>query len=131
MKLDNVQKWLPSLLTMEHLGSYCLTEPNAGSDAASLRTTAVREGDHYVINGSKAFISGGSATDVYVCMVRTGEPGPKGISCVVIEKGTPGLTLGKKESKMGWNSQPILWCFLKTAKFQLAILLVLKEKDLK
>jgi alkylation response protein AidB-like acyl-CoA dehydrogenase len=93
-------------MTMEHFASYCLTEPGAGSDAASLRSTAVRDGDHYVLNGSKAFISGGSAADVYVCMVRTGEDGPKGISCIVVEKDSPGLSFGKLEKKLGWNSQP-------------------------
>lgn len=100
------ERWVPRLMTMEHFASYCLTEPGAGSDAGSLRTRAERDGDHYVLNGSKAFISGGGASDIYVCMVRTGEPGPKGISCVVVEKGTPGLSFGKKERKMGWNSQP-------------------------
>ncbi|HYG85201.1 MAG TPA: isobutyryl-CoA dehydrogenase [Azospirillum sp.] len=99
-------RFLPKLMTMEHFASYCLTEPSAGSDAASLRTRAVRDGDHYVLNGEKAFISGGGASDIYVCMVRTGGEGPKGISCIVVEKGTPGLTFGKKEKKMGWNSQP-------------------------
>jgi len=93
-------------MTMEHFASYCLTEPGAGSDAASLRTRAERDGNHYVINGSKAFISGGSAADVYVCMVRTGEEGPKGISCIVVEKDAPGLSFGKLEKKLGWNSQP-------------------------
>ena len=99
-------KFVPKLMTMEHFASYCLTEPGAGSDAASLRSTAVRDGDHYVLNGSKAFISGGSAADVYVCMVRTGEEGPKGISCIVVEKDAPGLSFGKLEKKLGWNSQP-------------------------
>lgn len=99
-------KFVPKLMTMEHFASYCLTEPGAGSDAASLRTRAERDGDHYVINGSKAFISGGSAADVYVCMVRTGEDGPKGISCIVVEKDAPGLSFGKLEKKLGWNSQP-------------------------
>ena len=99
-------KFVPKLMTMEHFASYCLTEPGAGSDAASLRSTAVRDGDHYVLNGSKAFISGGSAADVYVCMVRTGEDGPKGISCIVVEKDSPGLSFGKLEKKLGWNSQP-------------------------
>jgi hypothetical protein len=97
---------LPRMMTMEHLASYCLTEPGAGSDAASLRTRAVRDGDHYAINGEKAFISGGSVSDLYVCMVRTGEDGPQGISCVVVENGTPGLSFGKREKKLGWNSQP-------------------------
>jgi alkylation response protein AidB-like acyl-CoA dehydrogenase len=100
------KRFLPKLTTMEKIASYCLTEPGAGSDAANLKTRAVRDGDHYVLNGSKAFISGAGVSDVYVCMVRTGEDGPKGISCLVVEKGTPGLSFGKKERKMGWNSQP-------------------------
>jgi alkylation response protein AidB-like acyl-CoA dehydrogenase len=100
------RKWLPRLTTMELIASYCLTEPSAGSDAASLRTKAVRDGDHYVLNGSKAFISGGGTSDIYVCMVRTGEAGAKGVSCIVVEKGTPGLSFGAAEKKMGWNSQP-------------------------
>lgn len=100
------ERFLPKLTTMEHFASYCLTEPGAGSDAASLRTRAERDGDHYVLNGSKAFISGGGTSDVYVCMVRTGEPGPKGISCIVVEKGAPGLSFGKQEHKLGWKSQP-------------------------
>ncbi|OYD83289.1 isobutyryl-CoA dehydrogenase [Azospirillum brasilense] len=99
-------RFLPALTSMERFASYCLTEPGAGSDAASLRTRAERDGDHYVLNGSKAFISGGGTSDVYVCMVRTGEPGPKGISCIVVEKGTPGLSFGKQEHKLGWKSQP-------------------------
>lgn len=99
-------RFLPKLMTMEHFSSYCLTEPGAGSDAASLRTRAERDGDHYILNGSKAFISGGSAADVYVCMVRTGGEGPKGISCIVVEKDAPGLSFGKLEKKLGWNSQP-------------------------
>ncbi|MFC7047768.1 isobutyryl-CoA dehydrogenase [Emcibacter nanhaiensis] len=100
------QKYCPRLTTMELVGSYCLTEPGAGSDAASLKTKAVRDGDHYVLNGSKAFISGGGFSDVYVVMVRTGEEGPKGISAIVVEKGTEGLSFGARERKMGWNSQP-------------------------
>jgi alkylation response protein AidB-like acyl-CoA dehydrogenase len=100
------EKFLPKLATMEHFASYCLTEPSAGSDAGSLRSRAERDGDHYVINGEKAFISGGGASDVYVCMLRTGGEGPNGISCIVVEKGTPGLSFGKKEKKLGWNSQP-------------------------
>jgi len=98
--------FLPKLTTMELIASYCLTEPGSGSDAAALKTRAVKDGDHYVLNGSKAFISGAGTSDIYVCMVRTGEDGPKGISCLVIEKGTPGLSFGKAEKKMGWNSQP-------------------------
>ncbi|MCA1939553.1 MAG: isobutyryl-CoA dehydrogenase [Caenispirillum bisanense] len=99
-------KFLPKLCSMEHFASYCLTEPGAGSDAASLKCRAEREGDHYVLNGEKAFISGGGRSDVYVVMVRTGEPGPKGISTLVVEKGTPGLSFGKQEEKLGWHSQP-------------------------
>jgi len=99
-------KWLPGLTKMDLFASYCLTEPGSGSDAASLQTKAVRDGDHYVINGSKAFISGSGASDLYLCMVRTGEAGPKGISCIAVEKEAPGLSFGKQERKMGWNSQP-------------------------
>ncbi|XP_077775801.1 isobutyryl-CoA dehydrogenase, mitochondrial isoform X2 [Podarcis muralis] len=99
-------KFCPSLCSMEKLSSYCLTEPGSGSDAASLLTSARKKGDTYILNGSKAFISGGGDTDLYVVMCRTGGPGPKGISCLVLEKGTPGLSFGKKEKKMGWNSQP-------------------------
>ncbi|CCG08658.1 acyl-CoA dehydrogenase family protein [Pararhodospirillum photometricum] len=100
------QRLLPSLLSMETFGSYCLTEPGAGSDAASLRTRARREGDVYVLDGQKAFISGGGHSDVYVVMARTGGEGAHGISALVVEKGTPGLSFGKSEAKMGWNSQP-------------------------
>ena len=100
------RRYLPRLTNMELIASYCLTEPNAGSDAAALRTRAVRDGEHYVLNGGKAFISGAGVSDLYVCMVRTGDEGPKGISCLVVEKGTPGLSFGKPERKMGWNSQP-------------------------
>lgn len=100
------QKFLQKLCSMEHFASYCLTEPDAGSDAASLKTKATRDGGHYVLNGSKAFISGGGVSDVYVCMVRTGGAGPKGISCIVVEKGTPGLSFGAREKKLGWKSQP-------------------------
>ncbi|WP_421865852.1 isobutyryl-CoA dehydrogenase [Parvibaculum sp.] len=100
------QKWLPKLTPMELIASYCLTEPSSGSDAASLKTKAVKDGGHYVLNGNKAFISGAGTSDIYVCMVRTGEAGPKGVSCLVIEKGTPGLSFGAPERKMGWNSQP-------------------------
>ncbi|HEX4302416.1 MAG TPA: isobutyryl-CoA dehydrogenase [Rhizomicrobium sp.] len=100
------KRFLPKMTTMEKIASYCLTEPGSGSDAASLKTKAVKDGDHYVLNGGKAFISGAGVSDVYVCMVRTGEDGPKGVSCLVVEKGMPGLSFGKKERKMGWNSQP-------------------------
>jgi alkylation response protein AidB-like acyl-CoA dehydrogenase len=100
------KRFLPTLCSMEHFASYCLTEPDSGSDASSLKTRAVREGEHYVIDGSKAFISGGGVSDIYVCMVRTGGAGPKGISCIVVEKGTPGLSFGAQEQKLGWKSQP-------------------------
>ncbi|HOP20401.1 MAG TPA: acyl-CoA dehydrogenase family protein, partial [Amphiplicatus sp.] len=100
------QKFCPKLTSMELLSSYCLTEPGSGSDAAALKTRAVRDGDHYVLNGSKAFISGAGVTDLYVVMVRTGGEGPKGISTVLVEKGTPGLSFGANERKMGWQSQP-------------------------
>jgi alkylation response protein AidB-like acyl-CoA dehydrogenase len=98
--------FLPKLCTMEHLASYCLTEPGAGSDAAALKTKAVRDGDHYILDGQKQFISGAGVSDLYVVMVRTGEAGPSGISTVVVEKGTPGLSFGANEKKMGWNAQP-------------------------
>ena len=100
------QKWLPKLCTMELLASYCLTEPGAGSDAAALATRAVRDGDHYVLNGQKQFISGAGSGDLYVVMVRTGGPGPAGISTLVVSGDTPGLSLGANERKMGWNAQP-------------------------
>lgn len=100
------KKFLPKLCSMQHFASYCLTEPEAGSDAASLKARARREGKHYVLDGAKAFISGGGVSDVYVCMVRTGAAGAKGISCIVVEKGTPGLSYGAQEKKLGWKSQP-------------------------
>jgi len=103
---DIRQRFLPGLCSMDQFASYCLTEPGSGSDAASLRTKAVLDGDCYVLNGSKAFISGGGASDVYVTMVRTGGNGPSGISCVLVEKDTPGLSFGAQEQKLGWKSQP-------------------------
>jgi alkylation response protein AidB-like acyl-CoA dehydrogenase len=99
-------KYLPKLTTMEFIASYCLTEPGAGSDAAALRTTARLDGDHYVLNGSKAFISGAGTSDVYVVMARSGVDGPKGVSTFVVEKDMPGVSFGAQEKKMGWNSQP-------------------------
>ena len=100
-------KWVPGLCRMDKLASYCLTEPGSGSDAAALRTRAVRDGDHYVLNGQKQFISGaGNDDDFYVVMVRTGGDGPSGISTLVVEGGTPGLSFGANEHKMGWNAQP-------------------------
>lgn len=108
--------WLPRLATMDVFASYCLTEPGAGSDAASLKTTAVLDNDHYILNGTKAFISGGSTSDVYVCMVRTGCEGAKGISCILVEKNTPGLSFGKKELKLGWHSQPTTMVFFENCR---------------
>jgi hypothetical protein len=99
-------RWLPDLMTMDRLASYCLTEPGAGSDAASLATRAVRQGDGYRLDGSKAFISGAGESDLYACMVRTGGAGPEGISCVLVERGAEGLSFGKQEKKLGWHSQP-------------------------
>lgn len=103
---DLRQKFLPKLCTMELLTSYCLTEPGSGSDAAALRTSAKDDGDHYILNGSKAFISGGGVSDLYAVMVRTGGDGPAGVSCLLVEKGTPGLSYGANEEKLGWKSQP-------------------------
>jgi len=100
------KRYLPRLVGMDTIASYCLTEPGSGSDAAALKTRAVRDGDHYVVNGSKAFISGAGENEVYVCMVRTGEDGHRGISCLVIEKDMPGVSFGANERKLGWHSQP-------------------------
>ena len=103
---DLRKRYLPRLTSMELIASYCLTEPGSGSDAAAMRTTAKLDGDHYVLNGGKAFISGGGVSDVYVVMARTGGDGAKGVSAFVVEKGTPGLSFGANERKMGWNAQP-------------------------
>jgi hypothetical protein len=100
------QRFLPALASMAHLASYCLTEPGAGSDAAALKTRARREGEHYIVDGVKQFISGAGAAEIYAVMARTGEAGARGISCLLIEKGTPGLSFGANERKMGWNAQP-------------------------
>ena len=100
------QAWLPRLTSMELIASYCLTEPGAGSDAASLKTRAVREGADYVIKGTKQFISGAGTSDVYVLMARTSDDGAKGVSTFIIEKDTPGLSFGANERKMGWKNQP-------------------------
>ena len=112
--------YLPKLCAMEWFGSYCLTEPDSGSDAASLKTRAQRDGDHYVLNGAKAFISGGGVSDLYLCMVRTGEAGPKGISCIAVEKGTPGLSFGAREKKLGWKSQPTAMVMLENCRVPVA-----------
>jgi alkylation response protein AidB-like acyl-CoA dehydrogenase len=97
---------MPNVLTLNTMLSYCLTEPGSGSDAAALKTRAEKTNEGYTLNGTKAFISGGGYSDAYVCMVRTGEDGPKGISTVYVEDGTPGLSFGGLEDKMGWKSQP-------------------------
>ena len=102
---DQRQRFLPKLASMEWLASYCLTEPGAGSDAAALKTRAVRDGDRYVLNGVKQFISGAGDSDIYVVMARTGGEGPKGVSTFVVPKDAPGLSFGANEKKMGWNAQ--------------------------
>jgi hypothetical protein len=103
---DLRRKYLPKLTSMEFIASYCLTEPGSGSDAAAMKTTARKDGGDYVLNGSKAFISGAGTSDVYVVMARTGGEGAKGVSAFVVEKGWPGLSFGAQEKKMGWNAQP-------------------------
>jgi len=103
---DLRRRYLPKLTTMEFVASYCLTEPGSGSDAAAMKTSATKDGDSYVLNGSKAFISGAGYSDVYVVMARTGGQGAKGVSAFVVENGTPGLSFGAPEKKMGWNAQP-------------------------
>ena len=100
------RRFLPKLTTMEQFASYCLTEPGVGSDAASLATRAERDGGHYVLNGAKAFISGGGVSDLYVVFARTGGERARGISCIAVEKGAPGLSFGAQEKKLGWKSQP-------------------------
>ena len=108
--------WGPRLTTMAVFASYCLTEPESGSDAASLKSRAILDGDHYILNGSKAFISGGSVSDVYLCMVRTGDDSHHGISCLLIEKNTPGLSFGKLEKKLGWRNQPTAMLFFENCR---------------
>ncbi|WP_274424301.1 isobutyryl-CoA dehydrogenase [Chelativorans sp. YIM 93263] len=103
---DQRQRFLPKLTSMEWLSSYCLTEPGSGSDAAALKTKAVKNGDHYVLNGTKQFISGAGETDIYLVMVRTGEDGPRGVSTLLVPKDAPGLSFGPLEKKMGWHMQP-------------------------
>lgn len=99
-------KYLPDLVGMDKIASYCLTEPGSGSDAAAMKTSAKLDGEHYVLNGAKQFISGAGENEVYVLMARTGADGPKGISCFVLEKGMEGLSFGANEKKLGWHSQP-------------------------
>jgi alkylation response protein AidB-like acyl-CoA dehydrogenase len=114
------RKWLPKLCVMDLIASYCLTEPGAGSDAAALRTRALRNGDHYVLNGQKQFISGAGESDIYVTMVRTGDDGPGGISTLVVERDTPGLSFGVNERKMGWNAQPTRAVIFENARVPVA-----------
>ncbi|MFT3941614.1 isobutyryl-CoA dehydrogenase [Rhodopseudomonas sp.] len=114
------QRWLPKLCSMKQVASYCLTEPGSGSDAAALRTRAVRDGDHYILDGQKQFISGAGANDLYVVMVRTGGDGPGGISTLVVEKDTPGLSFGANERKMGWNAQPTRTVIFENARVPVA-----------
>jgi alkylation response protein AidB-like acyl-CoA dehydrogenase len=114
------RRFLPDLCPMARLASYCLTEPGSGSDAAALKTSARREGDHYVVNGTKAFISGGGRSDLYAIMLRTGGAGPKGISCLLVEAGTPGLSFGAQERKLGWNSQPTAMVILDNCRVPVA-----------
>ena len=99
-------RWYHGWRRWKLIASYCLTEPGAGSDAGALRTKAVRDGEHYVLDGVKQFISGAGASDVYVVMARTGGDGPRGISAFIVEKDTPGVSFGADEYKMGWNAQP-------------------------
>jgi alkylation response protein AidB-like acyl-CoA dehydrogenase len=101
-----IDEWCPDLVSGAKLASYCLTEPGAGSDAAALRTRAVADGDYYIINGSKAFISGAGETDVLVLMMRTGDNGPKGVTAILVPADADGISYGKNEHKMGWNAQP-------------------------
>ena len=103
---DQRKAWLPKLTSMDLVASYCLTEPGSGSDAAAMKTTAVRDGDDYILNGSKQFISGAGTSDVYVLMAKTSDAGARGVSAFIIPLGTPGLSFGNNEKKMGWNSQP-------------------------
>ena len=114
------QKWLPRLCTMELIASYALTEPGAGSDAAALSTRAVRDGDHYVLNGQKQFISGAGTSDIYVTMVRTGGEGAGGVSTLVIDRDTPGVSFGANERKMGWNAQPTRAVIFENARVPVA-----------
>ncbi|WP_280339950.1 acyl-CoA dehydrogenase family protein [Nocardia neocaledoniensis] len=113
-------RWVPGMASMELLGSYALTEPGVGSDAAALSTRAVRDGDDYVLTGAKQFISGAGANDVYVMMVRTGGDGARGISALIVPADTPGLSVGPNERKMGWNAQPTRQVILEDARVPVA-----------
>ena len=116
-------RWLPGMAGMKLIASYCLTEPGSGSDAASLITRAERVGGDYLLNGTKAFVSGGGTSDLYFCMVRTGGEGADGISCIIVEKGTPGLSFGKQERKLGWRSQPTAMVIFEDCRVPVANLL--------
>ena len=113
------RQWLPKLCTMELVASYCLSEPDAGSDAAALTTRAIRDGNHYVLNGQKQFISGAGASDLYIVMARTGGAGPSGVSALLVPSETPGLSFGANERKMGWNAQPTRAVLLQDARVPL------------
>ena len=113
-------KYLPQLVTMENIASYALTEPGSGSDAAGLKTSAKLDGDHYVLNGTKQFISGAGFNDIYVVMVRTSEHKTRGITCLVVEKDTPGVSFGKPEKKLGWNASPTAQLIFEDAKIPVA-----------
>jgi alkylation response protein AidB-like acyl-CoA dehydrogenase len=117
---EQISAWMPKLASMEWLASYCLTEPGAGSDAAALQTRAERKGDHYILNGTKQFISGAGATDFYFIFARTGDNGPGGVSAFVVMKGTPGLSFGANERKMGWNAQPTAQVIMENMKVPVA-----------
>jgi alkylation response protein AidB-like acyl-CoA dehydrogenase len=117
---DIKARYLPQLVGMDKIASYCLTEPGSGSDAAALKTTARLEGDHYVVNGTKQFISGAGVNDIYVTMVRTGGDGAKGISCLVIEKDMDGVSFGAPERKLGWNASPTAQVILDNVKVPVA-----------
>ena len=128
---EQVAEWMPKLASMEWLSSYCLTEPGAGSDAAALKTRAERQGDHYVLNGTKQFISGAGATDFYFVFARTGGEGANGVSAFVVLKDTPGLSFGANEKKMGWNAQPTRQVIFEDCKVPVAHLVGAEGKGLR
>lgn len=113
---EQKQRWLLPLTSFEALSSYCLTEPNAGSDAAALKTSARRDGDSYILNGVKQFISGAGSSDLYLVMARTGQDGARGISAFIVEDGTEGLSFGPNEKKMGWKAQPTRQVFMENVR---------------
>ncbi|MEO0463212.1 MAG: acyl-CoA dehydrogenase family protein [Pseudomonadota bacterium] len=117
---DLKDRYLPDLITMDKIASYCLTEPGSGSDAAALKTSAKLDGDDYVVNGTKQFISGGGVNDVYVVMVRTGDHKTNGITCLVVDKDTPGVSFGAPEKKLGWNASPTAQVIFENARIPVA-----------